>query len=76
MVERNSEGREIWFDRFGWSYMPAHWKGVVYPVVIAALFVPLCLLADRYSPDLSVLPLIGGWVLVMRLCSRHSPSKR
>jgi hypothetical protein len=76
MTERNDQGREVWFERIAWSYMPAHWKGVVYPAAIIAIVVPLCLLANRYSPDLFVIPLIFGWALVMWLCSRHSPSRR
>lgn len=75
MTERNDQGREIWFERVMWSYMPAHWKGVIYPVAIIMLVVPLCLLADRYNPTLSVIPLLLGWAFVIWLCARHSPSR-
>lgn len=74
MTELNSRGREVWFRRVMWSYVPAHWKGVIYPVAIIAIIVPLSLLADTYNPALSFIPLLAGWALVMWLCSRHSPS--
>ena len=75
MTELNSQGREIWFRRVMWSYMPAHWKGVVYPATIVAIVVPLCLLANSYSPALSFILLFSGWAFVMWLCSRHSPAR-
>ena len=75
MTERNSQGREIWFERVLWSYMPSHWKGVVYLVAVVAIVVPLGVLADRYNSTLSFIPLLSGLAFVMRLCSRHSPSR-
>jgi hypothetical protein len=33
----NGSGREIWFERVLWSYMPCHWKGVA---VMAVVIVP------------------------------------
>ena len=76
MTERNDQGREVWFQRVLWSYMPAHWKGVIYPVAIIGIIVPLCFLADKYHPGLSLIPLFVGCGLVIWLCSRHSPSRR
>lgn len=76
MTELNDQGREIWFQRVMWSYMPAHWKGVLYPSAIIAVVVPLGMLADRYNPELAFVPLLTGWAFVMWLCSRHSPSRR
>ena len=75
MTELNDQGREVWFERVMWSYMPAHWKGVIYPAAIIALVVPLCILADRYDPYLAFIPFLSGWALVMWLCKRHSPSR-
>jgi len=33
MTKRNDQGREIWFERVMWSYVPAHWKGVIFPAI-------------------------------------------
>ena len=76
MTELNCQGREVWFRRVMWRYMPAHWKGVVYPAAIIAIVVPICFLADKYNSDLSSIPLLSGWALMMWLCSRHSPTRR
>ena len=77
MAKLNNEGREIWFSRVMWSYMPAHWKGVLYPALIVAVTVPLGLLAESYAslPFLGFVPLLSGWGLLMWLCERHSPSR-
>lgn len=76
MTQFNDHGREIWFNRFSWSYMPAHWKGIVYPTLIIALTVVFYLLVARISSVLSFIPLLTGWALTMWLCERHSPSRR
>ena len=76
MAKRNDQGREVWFERVLWSYMPTHWKGVVYPAIVIGLVVPLCLFADQYDMALSIFPLFAGWAFVMWLCSRHSQSRR
>lgn len=75
MTERNDQGREVWFHRVMWSYVPASWKGVIYPAAVIAIVVLLCLLADRYNPTLCFIPLLSGWAIVMWLCSRHSSSR-
>jgi hypothetical protein len=56
--------------------MPAHWKGVLYPTLIIAVAVPICLLVDDFNPILSFIPLLSVWALVMWICERHSPSRR
>jgi hypothetical protein len=76
MLERNDKGREIWFSRVMWSYMPAHWKGVVYPSAVIAITVPLFLWAAEYSRSLAIIPLVLAWAFVMWMCERHSPSRR
>jgi antibiotic biosynthesis monooxygenase (ABM) superfamily enzyme len=76
VAELNDEGREVWFSRVMWSYMPAHWKGVLYPTLIIAVAVPICLLVDDFNPILSFIPLLSVWALVMWICERHSPSRR
>lgn len=78
MAERNDRGREVWFRRVMWSYMPSHWKGVLYPALIIAVVVTLCLVANSFRslPLLPFVPLVSGWGLLMWLCERHSPSRR
>jgi hypothetical protein len=76
MTQRNEHGREIWFDRFAWSFIPSHWKGVAYPAAVISVVVPLFMLADRYDPALSIVPLLSGVGFVLWLCERHSPPRR
>jgi hypothetical protein len=33
----NKDGREIWFSRMLWSYMPCHWKGWLFLIALALL---------------------------------------
>jgi hypothetical protein len=80
MIRRNRQGREIWFDRWLWSYLPCHWKGwsLLLGVVAAAngvLWLLIWLLhaqEDDWRPFL-VLPaaIIAGLIL----SERHSPSR-
>jgi hypothetical protein len=76
VTKLNDQGREIWFERIAWSYMPAHWKGVAYSALIGAVSLALCFAADRYAPSLFAAPLICGWALTMWACERHAPSRR
>ncbi len=76
VMKLNDQGREIWFERIVWSYIPAHWKGAAYTAVVIAVSLMLCFVADRYAPSLFAVPLIGGWALAMWLCERHAPSRR
>jgi hypothetical protein len=76
MIKRNDQGREIWFSRFLWSYMPAHWKGVAYPVVLITVTGTLSVIADEYAPGLFFVPLVIGIALSIWMCERHSPSRR
>lgn len=80
MTQRNRQGREVWFDRWLWSYMPCHWKGwaliasVVLPMVAAVLILTLMLHPDDGDPrPFLVLPI--GFVVLLVLAERHSPSK-
>ena len=78
MTELNDEGREIWFSRLLWSYLPSHWKGVVYPLLTMAVTLPLFMLTSSFPslPFLPFVPLLFAWGFVMWLCERHSPSRR
>lgn len=42
VTKLNDQGREIWFERIVWSYMPAHWNGVAYSALIGAVGLALC----------------------------------
>lgn len=80
-IRRNKEGREIWFDRWLWSYMPCHWKGWVLIATIAAsansgvwLLIWLFHAKDDDAGPFFFLLLpmvIVGWVMA----ERHSPSR-
>jgi peptidoglycan/LPS O-acetylase OafA/YrhL len=81
-VRRNREGREIWFDRVLWSWVPCHWKGWALILgVVAAANASFWLLiwvsgemnkANAGWPYLVLIPFIAlGWWLA----ERHSPSK-
>ncbi|MBB3359561.1 hypothetical protein FHT60_003550 [Novosphingobium sp. BK486] len=71
----NDSGREIWFARVMWSYMPAHWKGVVYPVASIATVAPLCIFLSKQYGDFGFVPLILAWAYLMWFCERHSPTR-
>ena len=80
-VRLNSQGREIWFERVLWSWIPCHWKGwaAIAGVVVGGL-ASLALLTwiaaamshpDANWPFLVIVPFVGlGWWLA----ERHSPS--
>ena len=76
MIKRNDQGREIWFSRFLWSYMPDHWKGVVYPVALIAAIGMICFVVDPKASGLFAIPLVIGVALSIWMCERHSPSRR
>jgi hypothetical protein len=71
--------REIWFDRWLWSYFPCHWKGLLVTVATPALalilvFTLRALLRVNHPEvaDLSyfaMLPIILAGIVV---CERHS----
>lgn len=73
VTQRNEHGREVWFDRLAWSYMPAHWKGFAYPLAVIAVVVPLGVIADRYAQALTFVPLVAGVAFVLWMCERHAP---
>ena len=72
----NDAGREIWFSRILWSYLPAHWKGVVIPAGIIAVTLFLCFTVDKDMSGRFIVPMLSGWALLMWICERHSPSRR
>lgn len=71
----NDAGREIWFSRILWSYMPAHWKGLAIPLGVIVISLSLGFLIDKDMSGLFIIPLLSGWALLMWICERHSPSR-
>lgn len=81
-VRRNKQGREIWFERWLWSWMPCHWKGwaLIAGVVVTANACLWLLLwgtgamnqSDASWPFLIIFPFVG---LSWWLAERHSPSR-
>lgn len=81
-VPRNDQGREIWFDRVLWSWMPCHWKGwALIAGVVGAAMACFWLLTwvsgemnkpDASWPDLVFIPFVA---LSWWLAERHSPSR-
>ena len=80
MVQRNRQGREIWFERWLWSHMPCHWKGWL--AIAGCLLTTLALLwlliwllhpSDGDVRPFLVLPI--GVVVMHILAERHSPSE-
>jgi hypothetical protein len=78
----NKAGREIWFDRILWSWMPCHWKGwaMLATIIIAGntfLWTLICIssamnMRDAGWPFLIIFPFVGlGWWVA----ERHSPSR-
>jgi len=82
-VLRNRDGREIWFQRWLWSWVPCHWKGWLVILGLAAAANGCFWLVRWVSGDLDTPPqrwtvlvllpflLLGWW-----LAERHSPSRR
>ena len=79
----NKAGREIWFDRVGWSYLPCAWKGVFAIVLVVVptcllVFLMLSLLGTDIHPDrtpFAFIPLPIGVLLGLWLTERHSPDR-
>ncbi len=69
---RNAQGREIWFERILWSYMPVHWEGIVYPLPIIFAASLAGLLLSKLGMAFTAIPILAAWALVMWLCKRHS----
>ena len=72
--------REIWFEKWLWSYMPCHWKGWA---VMAAVIAPTLLVffLSQYAAntlgyaiaDWLALPIIlAGWLAMLMIAKRHS----
>ena len=78
MIRRNRLGREIWFDRVLWSYLPCHWKGWLFliGVILGLLAIELVVAwvlhgRDQYDIE-GIVGLLGiVWMLV--ITERHSP---
>jgi hypothetical protein len=79
-MRRNRQGREIWFDRVLWSYMPCNWKGwaVLGGTVLignAGIWLLSWLLGDRDGDFRAFLALAPTVIAGLWLAERHSPSR-
>lgn len=72
--------REIWFEKWAWSYVPCHWKGcaamtaVIMPTIATILLVHSA--ADAvgfpYADWLDLAIFLVGWITIMGIAKRHS----
>ena len=75
-VRRNKMGREIWFERWLWSWMPCHWKGWAAIAGFNASFGLLLWISgamDKPDTDGTFLLIIPYLVLSWWFAERHSP---
>jgi hypothetical protein len=72
--------QEIWFEKVLWSYMPCHWKGLVFTVILAASTVlvifsvkaVLSYFELQRAEDLSFLLIPAAVLYCLRVAKRHS----
>jgi hypothetical protein len=82
MARTNQQGREIWFDRWLWSYMPCHWKGwasvvaVVAAGLVGAFSIDAMTNARNQPSPWSALFMFSAVVFGWWIAERHSPPKR
>jgi len=68
--------REVWFEKWLWSYMPCHWKGVAAMIAVigptlAAIFLARYVAGD--AADWIQIPIFLAGLLTMQvICKRHS----
>lgn len=72
--------REIWFERWGWSYLPCHWKGfavmavVGFPTIAASSAAALILdhLGYKDLVPLAFSILIGAAIFTLRAFAKRT----
>ena len=72
--------REIWFEKWLWSYMPCDWKGWAAMAVVTAPTPAACFLVEYVANTLGykdadwlVIPVVAiGWLSLMAITKRHS----
>ena len=77
------EGREIWFERWLWSYMPCHWKGwaliAVFALGINMLFWVLSwAVAALGHADwnwVEFVPVVAGFLWLWTITERHTAKR-
>jgi len=74
----NQSGREIWFDRVLWSYMPCNWKGWALIAAGAAaanaiVWLLICLLHPSDGDPTPFLAAAAVVVLLWVVAERHCP---
>lgn len=80
MTRGNRQGREIWFDRWLWSYVPCHWKGwllLLSTIAVAngAVWLLIWLLHAQDGDPRPFLVLPVAIIVGLVLAERHSPSR-
>jgi hypothetical protein len=77
----NRKGREIWFERWMWSYIPCHWKGWaigalgVIAGVLLTLILPLIVRTfghPEWDSAMSSAGIIACVVGLDRIAARHA----
>jgi len=67
--------REIWFEKWLWSYMPCHWKGVAAMFAVIALTLAAMFLIRYAVGDVDWLEIpvfFAGLFTMHMICKRHS----
>lgn len=82
MIHHDGEAmkREIWFEKWLWSYMPCHWKGWVAMVAVIMPTVATILLVEYVANTLgyknvdwlAILIFLIGWLSMLVIAKRHS----
>ena len=78
---RSNAVKNIWFKRFGWSYRPVSWQGVLLLLLALVFWVQVFLAVDRHSHSVSdtlygVFPYFGcSFLLVNWVASNTSDSQ-
>lgn len=75
MGRLNDAGREIWFNRVLWSYLPANAKGMAVTLAGIALTLVACFLIDCEMSGIFIVPMFLGIATMICICERHSPSR-
>jgi hypothetical protein len=68
--------REVWFEKWLWSYMPCHWKGVAAMIAVIAP-TPGAIFIAQYAfgenADWLQIPIfLAGLLTMLVICKRHS----
>jgi hypothetical protein len=79
----NAAGREIWFSRVLWSYMPCTWKGFAFTVVGVLAVIGIGWTLDWFVATsdrsewsfITVLGPVAGIFWMLWVAERHAPNR-